>query len=462
MRRLVRGALLRSAAPVSTRVSTPLLPYAQLRRCATGAASADLAPAAVALDAPPSEVTAAVASATAATDAPLPLPPTELGLWPPDFALRAVSSVHDGLDLPWWLAVAACTVIARLTLLPIAVHGTLLQGRMQAMKPELSALQARLQLSGGSDDKAVDEVQALYARHGVSPVKMLALPLMQMPVFMSFFLGLRRLTEAFPEAHAGGAYWFVDLGARDETFALPMVSGLSALALVRLAVPGATPGMAAAEATQADRMKLILTAVTAVSLPVACTMPTSVLLFWVTNNAFSLGYTSLMASAATRRALGLPPPAGGAGGGGGGGALLGGEETAVAPVGGGAVARAKLLAAQSLQSIAVCHRDGGDVPAALLMQRRALSLISEAAEAVEAEAEASPGESTADEAAAARREALWTLCDFEVRAPPPAFLQPRLSTPAPLHPHAPTSRPNSHLPREHLLRLLPLARPSSL
>ena len=68
--------------------------------------------------------------------------------------------------------------------------------------------------SGGTDQQAAQEMQALYAKHNISPMNLLALPLLQLPVFMSFFLGLRRLTESFPDAHAGGAYWFVDLGAR--------------------------------------------------------------------------------------------------------------------------------------------------------------------------------------------------------------------------------------------------------
>ena len=34
--------------------------------------------------------------------------------------------------------------------------------------------------------------QALYASHGVSPMRMLALPLVQLPVFLSFFVGLKR------------------------------------------------------------------------------------------------------------------------------------------------------------------------------------------------------------------------------------------------------------------------------
>ena len=52
-------------------------------------------------------------------------------------------------------------------------------------------------------------------------------------------------------------------------------------------------------------MKRVLLAVTAVSFPVACQMPASVLLFWCTNNVFSMGYTGVLKTAAVKAALGI-------------------------------------------------------------------------------------------------------------------------------------------------------------
>ena len=52
-------------------------------------------------------------------------------------------------------------------------------------------------------------------------------------------------------------------------------------------------------------MKRVLLAVTAVSFPVACQMPASVLLFWCTNNLFSMVYTGALQTAAVKAALGI-------------------------------------------------------------------------------------------------------------------------------------------------------------
>ena len=194
---------------------------------------------------------AAVVHAAVDVAAALPL---VLSYWPPDLALRAAALLHDSAGLPWWGAIVACTLTVRMALLPIALRGTQQQAALQGLRADLQPLQARIQASGGTDAAAVEELRALYARHGVSPFNVMLLPLAQLPIFMSFFLGLRRLADSFPTAHEGGMYWFVDLGARDESFYLPIASGLTALALVRLSIPGAPAGASAEETQQVERM----------------------------------------------------------------------------------------------------------------------------------------------------------------------------------------------------------------
>jgi YidC/Oxa1 family membrane protein insertase len=325
---------------------------------------------------------AAVVHAAVDVAAALPL---VLSYWPPDLALRAAALLHDSAGLPWWGAIVACTLTVRVALLPIALRGTQQQAALQGLRADLQPLQARIQASGGTDAAAVEELRALYARHGVSPFNVMLLPLAQLPIFMSFFLGLRRLADAFPTAHEGGMYWFVDLGARDESFYLPVASGLTALALVRLSIPGAPAGASADEAQQVERMKLMMSGLTMISLPVASTMPNSVLLFWIANNTFSLGYVGLLQMDAVRAALGLPPRApfytssatppvpnteshnyGGLMGSGG-----------AAPVDKASMGRAQRRTADSLAALAQSMRVTGKLEEAISMQQRALSLCTD-------------------------------------------------------------------------------------
>lgn len=330
-------------------------------------------------------------------------------MWPPDLILRAIDTIHVSADLPWWVAIGASTVVARTVLMPLAMYGTLQQGRMQAVKAELAPLQLRVQQSGGLDSHAAAEMHAVYQRHGINPMRLLALPLIQLPVFMSFFLGLRRLAEAFPDAHAGGAYWFVDLGANDTSLWLPAASGISALTLVRLSLPGPTEGMSQAEADQADLMKHILSAVTLVSLPVAGSMPASVLCFWITNNCISLLYTLTVQSSVVRAAVGLPP-------------MPGPRDPNAAADAPGAppplppvsdevtVNRAQMAAANSLSDMAASMYAAGKLDDAVAMQARAV--------AVRDVARAKLGGGATEYAGAAvdaqaLRDALWKLREWQ-------------------------------------------------
>jgi YidC/Oxa1 family membrane protein insertase len=212
----------------------------------------------------------------------------ELGFWPPDLALRLVDGLHTTLDLPWWAAVMGAAVVARTMLLPLSVYGMQQGARVQAMKVPLSHLEARRQ-AGENPTVIQTELSALYQSHGASPAGMLLPVFVQAPVFISFFWGLRRLADVRPEASSGGALWFPDLGATDPTYMLPILSTGSALALILLAMP-AIANASAAEAQQQQQLRLLFGGLTLVSLPVAVSMPVSVLLFWNTNNAFSLAY----------------------------------------------------------------------------------------------------------------------------------------------------------------------------
>lgn len=234
------------------------------------------------------------AGALPITDPPAPVVElgsanAELGFWPPDLALRLVDGLHTTLDVPWWAAVMGAAVVARTALLPLSMYGMQQGARVQAMKVPLSQLETRRQ-AGESPAAIQAELSALYQSHGASPVGMLLPVFVQAPVFISFFWGLRRLSAVRPDASSGGALWFEDLGATDATYLLPVLSTGSALALIILAMP-ANANASSAEAQQQQQLRLLFGGLTLFSLPVAVSMPVSVLLFWNTNNAFSLAYT---------------------------------------------------------------------------------------------------------------------------------------------------------------------------
>lgn len=338
------------------------------------AAAPEATAAAFASDDNSSAIVPAAAPPEAAADTAVAA--AELGSWPPDLALHGVDSLHTVFDLPWWGAIAGLTVLTRIFLLPFALQGSRQQATMQAIRGELAPLQARVQASSGQDLAAGQAMQDLYDKHGISPMRMLTLPFAQLPIFMSFFIGLRRLAESFPDAHTGGLAWFVDLGATDPIFVLPLASGISAFGLVRLSMPTPTAAMGHAEAENMLRMRMIISGVTLVSIPVACTMPASVLVYWLTNNAFSLAYTASLRAPALRAVVGLPPLDDG-----GGpyvppppGSTPPPAEAPYVASGGPTLGEAQVLATNSLTSLASSLSAAGKHRDAVAMQERALAL----------------------------------------------------------------------------------------
>ena len=323
-----------------------------------------------------------VASAPASSAASAAMPPLAL-YWPPDLLLLAVDGIHQTLGLPWWAAIAASTLLARAALLPLAIHGTKLSLRMQSMRAAVDLLQKRL---SAGDPRAADELAQLYSQHGVSPSRMLLLPAIQLPLFTSFFFGLRRLADHFPAAHDGGYLWVTDLGTADPTYVLPLATTSSALALVVLSVSPLAAGATQEELQQQRRLRLLLGGATLVGLPIACSMPAAVITFWATNNAFSLAYLGAVRLGPVKDVLGLhapprvdlphrrhdpdvgsgavarswqppPPPS---------------EEAARA-----SLRRAQLHTAASLEAMASTLAEGGKPDEAAALQRRCVALCEE-------------------------------------------------------------------------------------
>ena len=55
-----------------------------------------------------------------------------------------------------------------------------------------------------------------------------------MPIFVSFFIGLRKAGDYFPSLSTGGLGWFTDLTVADPYMALPVLSGVAFLAVIEV------------------------------------------------------------------------------------------------------------------------------------------------------------------------------------------------------------------------------------
>ncbi|XP_074991366.1 mitochondrial inner membrane protein OXA1L isoform X3 [Calonectris borealis] len=182
--------------------------------------------------------------------------------------------LHLDVGLPWWGAIAVGTLGARLALLPLLVRGQRQAARLAAHLPQLQLLSQRLaEARRGSDQfqvaRAYSELAAYQKRHDVNPLRGFLVPLVQTPLFVSFFLALQKMAAApVPGLQRGGVAWFPDLTTSDPYYVLP----------------------------------LLVTASTWLVLEAVFT-------YWLTSNAFSLAQTGLLRVPAVRARLRVPPPA---------------------------------------------------------------------------------------------------------------------------------------------------------
>lgn len=175
--------------------------------------------------------------------------------------------------------------------------------RMAALKTDISERRDSVVQAVRTGNRALatklqEDMQSFMRNAGVAPMKVLAGPLAQFPVFISFFVGLRRLSQADPSFATGGAAWFVDLAVRDPTFALPIVCGASLLAMTEL---GGDTGSTA----MTSQMRMVMRGVAALSVPMTYWFPAAVFCYWIPNNIFSMALGAGIRQEKVKRILGL-------------------------------------------------------------------------------------------------------------------------------------------------------------
>uniref|UniRef100_A0A8C3CPB4 Membrane insertase YidC/Oxa/ALB C-terminal domain-containing protein n=1 Tax=Cairina moschata TaxID=8855 RepID=A0A8C3CPB4_CAIMO len=200
------------------------------------------------------------------------------------------------------------TLGARVLLLPLVLRGQREAARLGAHLPQLQRLHQRLaEARRGSDrlqvTRAYAELAAYQRRHDVHPLRGFLVPLVQTPLFVSFFLALQQMAAApHPGLQRGGLGWFPDLAAPDPFYALPLLVTASTWLVLELGAETGVSSPGAGALRQALRVMPLLV------LPFVLHFPTAVFLYWLTSNSFSLLQTGLLRVPAIRARLRVPAP----------------------------------------------------------------------------------------------------------------------------------------------------------
>jgi len=139
--------------------------------------------------------------------------------------------VSSGMS--WLWTIVTITVLSRLIVLPFNINSVRATASLAPHQPRLMQLRNELQQTGGlsKDPIAVQRIslqqKKIYEEAGVSILTPLLTPLVQIPVSLGLFFGIKKLCDLpLEQLKVGGFGWITDLTAADPLCALPIAMAL--------------------------------------------------------------------------------------------------------------------------------------------------------------------------------------------------------------------------------------------
>ncbi|KAG7241587.1 hypothetical protein INR49_025507 [Caranx melampygus] len=290
-------------------------------------------------DAAPTAVDVLQAATTESTLAELGL----AGHTPVGLIQNLLEFMHLDLGLPWWGAIVVGTVLARMAVFPVIVKGQREAAKLNNVLPEMTKLTNKMSEAKQSGNKfefakAYSELNLFQKKHDVNPLRGFLVPLVQAPIFVSFFIALRKMAYLpVPSMQTGGMLWFPDLTAADPFYILPIAVTGTMFFILEL---GAESGI---DNPNLRAMKTVFRIMPLVILPLTINFPTvslsftctsfcfcstdlthitleyqkthlqlhffflqAVFTYWLTSNCFSLGQVALLRHPYIRDKLKIP------------------------------------------------------------------------------------------------------------------------------------------------------------
>jgi len=226
--------------------------------------------------------------------------------WPSGRMQYLMENLHIGLELEWWQTIAVSTVLMRCILFPVVVMAQRNMANMANNTPKMAVLQEKMSDARRRGDlfesaQLGQELQTFMTKKGINPLKN-AIPIVaQLPVFMSFFFALRGMANCPVESMTtGGLFWFENLTVKDPFWILPLLTSSTLYLQLRLGAEGAKLDQMGA------KMKIFMTVMPFMMLPITTNFPMAVTFYWLTTNIVSLCQARILKYGPIRKALNIP------------------------------------------------------------------------------------------------------------------------------------------------------------
>jgi YidC/Oxa1 family membrane protein insertase len=203
-------------------------------------------------------------------------------------ALKSLNSVIDN----YGFSIVALTVIINLLIFPLRHRSMVSMRKMQALQPEVKAIQKRYEkfkITDPERQKMNSEMMGLYKKKGVNPASGCLPMLLTMPVLFAFYSMLQVAIELRGAPFFG---WIHDLSARDPYFVWPLLMGGTMFWQQRLTPTTLDPVQAR-----------VLTFMPIMFTVMFLWFPSGLVIYWLTSNLMAVGQQYL-----TNNMLGKPAP----------------------------------------------------------------------------------------------------------------------------------------------------------
>ncbi|HQR19176.1 MAG TPA: membrane protein insertase YidC, partial [Gemmatimonadales bacterium] len=142
--------------------------------------------------------------------------------------------MHDNLHLAYGMVLVLFGILVRLVLWPLNQKAMRSTMAMQAIQPELKAIQDKYK---EDPQRLQQEMFKLYKEHNVNPLGGCWPMLLPMPVLLALFFVFQNTIELRGQAFL----WLPDLSRPDPLYIIPLIMGLSMFWLTRMGQRGIPP-----------------------------------------------------------------------------------------------------------------------------------------------------------------------------------------------------------------------------
>ncbi|KAK0180430.1 hypothetical protein PV327_006073 [Microctonus hyperodae] len=227
------------------------------------------------------------------------------GWWPIGIAQQCLELIHVSCGMPWWATITIGTICVRSLLFPLVLMQQRSATVLSNTLPGMQKIQNRISEARTCGDqyevaRSTQELLEYMKKYNCSPFKSMIVPMVQAPIFISFFFGLKRMTNLPVESMTqGGILWFTNLTASDPYFLLPVLTSASMALTIRLGIDAprlATMGL----------FRYVIQGLPLIILPFTLNFPSAITWYWLSTNIISMIQVSILRLPKVRAYFKLP------------------------------------------------------------------------------------------------------------------------------------------------------------